>query len=349
MVKKVMKRPKSPAHYRRAVILKMKHEGAINAEVANFLEVTTRTVSNILERYRESGLDTALNDEPRVGRPIIVDGNTRAVIVAIVCSEPPDGFDRWSLELLKEQVNDCLEKAISKESIRVVLKEHDLKPWKQKMWCIPELNAEYIERMESILNLYSTPHGERSPLVCIDEKPILLHADKRSPILMEEGKCKKVDYEYKRNGTANAFVSVEPQTGKYGIRITENRSGREFAKFLASVERKYKDHRKISLVMDNLNTHKEKSLTDMYGEKEGKRIWNRFKIYFTPKHGSWLNQAEIAIGLYARQCLGESRIQEIETLRKKSAAWVRYINGRELKIDWTFTSEKAQIKFGYST
>ena len=215
------------------------------------------------------------------------------------------------------------------------------------MWCIPELNDEYVSRMEAILDLYSSQHECSAPLVCIDEKPIVLHGDKKSPLLMEPGQLKKVDYEYIRNGTANAFVSVEPQTGEYSVRITEKRTAREFAKFLGSLERKYASCKHISLVMDNLNTHKLKSLVEMYGEEEGERIWKRFRVFYTPKHGSWLNQAEIAIGLYSRQCLGESRIPDIETLRRKTAAWCRYVNQKKIKIDWKFTTEKARLKFRY--
>ena len=134
---------------------------------------------------------------------------------------------------------------------------------------------------------------------------------------MKEGRVRRMDYEYKRKGVANVFMGLEPKKGVFQTRVTENRTGREFAKYLSFIERKYSKSSRIDLVMDNLNTHRQGSLISLYGEKKGMRIWNRFEVHYTPSHGSWLNQAEIAIGMYSRQCLGHSRIGDIKDLRKK--------------------------------
>ena len=149
----------------------------------------------------------------------------------------------------------------------------------------------------------------------------------------------------KRTGTANVFCAVLPQEGVYINRVTKRRTSSDFAKFLASIERKFSDSRKIILVMDNLNTHNKSSLVEFYGEKEGKRIWDKFDVYYTPTHGSWLNQAEIAINMYSRQCLGKSRIPTIEGLRKKTKFWNHSVNSKGVTIKWKFDRKKACEKF----
>ena len=180
-------------------------------------------------------------------------------MVAIICSRPPEGFDRWTLELIQEKVKkDKYANDISKESIRLILKEHDLKPWQQESWCVPELNDEFIERMEDVLEVYERKPNPDEPLVCIDEKPIQLLEGVRPDSGLSCGSIKKVDYEYKRNGTCNTFCAVEPHSGVYYNKVTERRTGKDFAKFMASIERKYVDAKKIVLVMDNLNIHTKK-------------------------------------------------------------------------------------------
>lgn len=332
----------------RAHALNMRDKGAAIIEVADYLELTPRTVINICSTYREYGVERAVQDDPRPGRPIEIDDRTKCKIVATVCSDPPEGFDRWTLDLIKERVEkDGIVESIGRETVRLILKEHDLKPWQQEMWCVPELNDEFIERMEDVLDVYQMPYDPKKPVVCLDEKPVVLHGDTRESIPMKEGQPKRVDYEYVRNGSANMFVAVEPLMGTYINRATETRNAAEFAKFMDSVERKYSDASKIVLIMDNLSTHKEKSLVDYYGEKEGRKLWQRFEVHYTPKHGSWLNQAEIAIGMYQRQCLGDTRIPDMKTLRKKSNAWNKVVNRKKVIINWRFTKTDARDKFNY--
>ena len=268
--------------------------------------------------------------------------------MATVCSDPPEGFDRWTLELLKEQVvQRGVVENVSHESIRMVLKEHDLKPWQQQSWCVPNLDEKYIERMESILELYARTDNERYPLLCLDEKPIQLLDHARPPSGLAPSKPKRVDYEYKRKGTCNVFCAVRPQQGYYIAKVTERRTAKDFAQFMEELADEYPDAQRIQLVMDNLNTHEEKSLTDYFGQDKGAKIWKRFEVHYTPPHGSWLNQAEIAINIYARQCLGKSRIPNIDLLKKKTKAWVRAVNRKIVKIKWTFTKERAKEKFNY--
>jgi len=348
-IKEIIRKGKNDARViYRAHVLNLRSKGYTFIEVANILEITSKTAFNVEQNYEEGGLEKALYDDPRPGQPIVVDDRVKSHIVATVCSDPPEGFDRWTLSLLQEEItkNGILD-SISLESIRIVLQEDDLKPWKQASWCIPKLDAEFIERMEDVLNVYERPFDKNKPVICIDEKSIQLLDDVRPPSGIEPGKSKRVDFEYQRNGTCNIFCAVEPLVGKYINDVTERRTAEDFAKFCSSLESQYYQAEKIVLIMDNLNTHKLKSLTDLYGEEEGERIWDRFEVHYTPKHGSWLNQAEIAINMYARQCLGKSRIPDIESLKKKTKAWNNYVNEKKVTINWRFSTKDARTKFKY--
>jgi transposase len=340
-----------PRVIKRANILNCLHLGYGSTEIADILNVDRKTVTNVGNAYLDGGLDAALYDDERSGRPIDFDDRERSRIIAMVCSEPPDGTYRWTLDLIADeaQKRGLIDGTISREQVRIILQEHDLKPWQEKMWCIGELDEEYIQKMEDVLDVYERSYDEKKPVVCIDEKPVPLIADTRDRIFPQgPGDILKKDYEYERNGSVNVFCGVEPKAGVYINTVTENRSGSEFAKFIKSVSLKYESADKIILVMDNLSTHKEKSLTDYYGEEEGKRIWSRFEVHYTPKHGSWLNQAEIAIGMYSRQCLGDGRIGTIENLKFQTKAWSKRTNKKKIKIQWRFTKKKARKSFGYA-
>jgi hypothetical protein len=237
---------------------------------------------------------------------------------------------------------------ISKEKIRIILKEHHLKPWREKMWCIPKLDAEYIERMEDVLDTYEKPYNGNEPVVCLDEKPVQLLADSRSlRPAKKSGDITKRDYEYKRCGTANVFCGIEPKAGKHFTKVTTDRKGPALAQMLADIDSAYPTATTIHLVMDNLNTHRIKSCVTLLGEEKGTALWNRFTVHYTPKHASWLDQAEIEIGIYSSQCLGKTRTPSIEELIKKSTAWNMAVNEKQLKINWGFTKSDARRKFKY--
>ena len=175
----------------------------------------------------------------------------------------------------------------------------------------------------------------------------LLDGERREALPMIEGQPKRVDYEYVRNGSANVFCAVEPKIGRYINSVTPTRSGAEFSNFLQEVASQYADATKITLVMDNLSTHKKNSLVQFLGEEKASVLWDRFDVHYTPKHASWLNQAEIAIGMYQRQCLGSSRIPDIKLLRKRTASWNRVLNNKMTIIKWTFSKDDAREKFDY--
>jgi DDE superfamily endonuclease len=215
------------------------------------------------------------------------------------------------------------------------------------MWCVPELTDEYISKMEDVLEVYERPYDPEEPVVCLDEKPVTLHAEVRSFSPAVPGREARRDSEYERRGTANIFCAVEPKVGRHFTYPTPDRSAVEFAHVVFKLAMEYPDATTIHLVLDNLNIHRRKSLTDLLGEQVGGEVWDRFTVHHTPTHGSWLNQAEIEIGLLARQCLGSRRIPDLKTLRKEVRAWNRDANRRQIKINWKFDRKAARRQLGY--
>ena len=215
------------------------------------------------------------------------------------------------------------------------------------MWCVAELDDEYIDHMEDVLERYEKPYDPAEPVICLDEKPVTLHADVRPSTPAEPGREARRDSEYERCGTANVFCAVEPKAGRHFTFPTPDRSGVEFAQAMAELACQYPNAATIHLVLDNLSSHSRKSLTELYGEEFGGEIWGRFTVHYTPKHGSWLNQAEIEIGLFTRQCLGKRRIPDLDTLRRQTKAWNSRMNRDRVKINWNFDRKAARQKFGY--
>jgi len=161
------------------------------------------------------------------------------------------------------------------------------------MWCVAELNEEYIAKMEDVLEVYERPYNPKEPVVCLDEKPVTLHADVRPALPAKPGRETRQDNEYERRGTANLFCAVEPKAGRHFTFATPDRSAPEFVKVAVDLALRYPAAKTIHLIVDNLNIHRRKSLTDLLGDEIGAEVWDRFTIHYTPTHGSWLNQAEI--------------------------------------------------------
>jgi hypothetical protein len=215
------------------------------------------------------------------------------------------------------------------------------------MWCVADLNEAYIAKMEDVLERYEHPYDPKEPVVCLDEKPITLHADVRPASPAVPGREARRDNEYERRGTANVFCAVEPKAGRHFTFPTPDRSAFQFAQVIFHLAMQYPEAATIHLVMDNLNIHRRKSVTDLYGAEVGGEIWDRFTVHYTPTHGSWLNQAEIEIGIFSRQCLGTRRIPDLKTLRREVRSWNRRMNRARIKINWKFDRKTARRKFGY--
>jgi len=201
-----------------------------------------------------------------------------------------------------------------------------------------------VADMENVLDTYKLPYNEKFPVVCMDESPKQLVKETRKSINMGPGREKRIDYEYERCGTCNIFIANEPLQGKRFVEITERKTKKEWALFTKRISDEYfKNAEKIRLVMDNLNTHSPGSLYEVFKPEEARRIMDRFEFVYTPKHGSWLNMAEIELNVLHGQCLSR-RIDDIETVRKEVTAWQRERNNKVAKINWQFKTEDARIK-----
>jgi hypothetical protein len=212
---------------------------------------------------------------------------------------------------------------------------------------VADLDDDYIAKMEDVLETYERPYDPEQPVLCLDEKPVTLHADVRPTSLAQPGREARRDNEYERCGTANIFCAVEPKMGRHFTFPTPDRSGFEFAQVAVRLALAYPAAKTIHLVMDNLSSHRQKSLAAVFGAEMAAEVWERFTVHYTPTHGSWLNQAEIEIGIFSRQCLGKRRIPDLKTLRREAKAWNRRMNRDRIKIDWKFDRRTARRKFGY--
>ena len=210
------------------------------------------------------------------------------------------------------------------------------------MWCIPTLDAPYITRMNDLLDLYAKPHDPEEPVVCLDEKSKQLIADVRPSLPVAPGQGQRVDCHYKRHGTQNIFVAVEPKAGRRTTRVTQRRQRQDYAQFLTEVLAQYPDATKVHIIHDNLNIHAPEKLPAFFLQTPA--LLAKAVFHPTPVHASWLNQAELEIGAMDRQCL-DRRIPDAVTLRREVDAWTAERNQRGVQIRWTFTREKAEVKF----
>lgn len=201
--------------------------------------------------------------------------------------------------------------------------------------------------MEDVLRVYARPHDRSQPVVCLDERPVVLHSAKRFGRSIAPGKSAHTDYEYKRHGTANAYCIVEPLTGRRLTHATARRTYREFAQALTRIAHRYRNAKTIHLVVDNLNVHSEKACLATYGSVHGSALWRRFTVHFTPKHGSWLNAAEMEVSLLSRQCLGTRRISSLAAFKREVDVWSRDADKKRHPIKWKFRVSDARKKFRY--
>ena len=212
------------------------------------------------------------------------------------------------------------------------------------MWCIGELTAEYRKRMYDLLELYARPYDAREPVICLDEKSKQLLRETRRPLPAEPATVRKEDYEYERAGTCNIFVAVEPRGQRRIAQVTDRRTKVDFVSFVCRMLRNgYCGARKVHLVLDNLNTHMRESFEEVLGMKTAATLLRRIQFHYTPKHASWLNMAEIEIGVLQRQCLARCAAEQA-TLAAEVAAWQRRRNTDRCGIEWTFTRRDADRK-----
>lgn len=225
------------------------------------------------------------------------------------------------------------------------VKKNELKPWLKEQWCIPPKgNAAFVYHMEEVLSVYQRPYDERFPQVCLDELSKQLLKDPREPLPVRPGEVEKQDYEYEREGVCNVFVACEPLAGKRVTKTTQRRTKVDWAEFVRElIEVHYPQAEKIVLVQDNLNTHLPASFYEAFPPEEAWRLAQRLEIHYTPKHGSWLNMAEIEIAILERNALSR-RLPDEAALRQQVSAVETERNQQHRGIAWQFTSRDARVK-----
>jgi hypothetical protein len=213
------------------------------------------------------------------------------------------------------------------------------------MWGIPpEHSGEFVAHMEDILEVYQTPYDPQVPLVCMDEQPVQLIKETRQPLPAAPGQPEKVDYEYERNGTANIFLFTEPLQGTRHVHVTEQRTAVDWATEIRDLlEVRYPEATRVRLVCDNLNTHGMGSLYEAFPPEQAHRLASRLEIHHTPKHGSWLNIAEIELSALTMQCL-DRRLPDMATLIEETKQWEQRRNESQKGVDWQFSTQDARIK-----
>lgn len=332
---------------KRAQVLLAADQGYQDKDIAELVGVGTSTVYRTKKRFVERPFEVVLDDEPRPGGSRKLTGKEEALLVATACSKPPKGRARWTMQLLADAfVSMTDHSSLSGETVRRRLGEKKIKPWQQKMWCIPNIDAEYVARMEDVLDLYSDEPGPDDPVVCFDESPVQLIGEARVPIAASPGKPARIDYEYRRNGTANLFVFLNAHKPWRHVKVTDHRESGDFAECMRDlVDVHYPDAERIRVVLDNLSTHTEAAVYRTFPPDEARRILRRLEFHFVPKHASWLNMVEIEIGVMKKQCL-DRRIGERSVLCRELAAWEHARNRDNAQIDWLFTVDKARKKMG---
>src|SRR5450432_1085570 len=332
---------------KRAQILLAADARSPDQAIAINIGVGTSTVYRTKQRFVEEGLEQALSESPRPGVPRKLDASDESLLIAVACSRPPGGRAKWTMQLLAdEMVRLTVHDTLSDETIRRRLAEMPLKPWQEKMWCIPEINAEYVARMEDVLQLYAEIPDPRRPVVCFDETPRQLIGEARVPVPTEPGRRARFDYEYRRNGTANVFMFLDAHRPWRHAKVTERRTNIDFAKCMRDlVDTHYPKADLIKVVLDNLSTHSAAALYEAFHPEEARRILRRLEFHYTPKHASWLNMVEIEIGVLVSQCL-DRRIPDMKDLTCEVAAWTRARNASGARVRWMFGIDQARQKLG---
>lgn len=205
-----------------------------------------------------------------------------------------------------------------------------------------EANAEFVCAMEQVLQVYQRPYDPSNPVVCMDESPCQLIGETRKPFRDAHG-VEHADYEYVRNGVASVFVAFEPLAGRRLIRVRDTHKGEDFVAFMREVARMHPQAAKVTVILDNLSTHKKSAFYNFLPPQDAKALADRFEFVYTPKHGSWLNMAEIELRILKKQCLSK-RMPDKETMQEQVEAWVADKNNKAEKADWQFTIDKARTK-----
>ena len=315
--------------------------------ISEALDVSIPTIERVRKRFVFEGFEAVLKPHrPHRSYSRKLDGEQEARVIAVVCSSPPEGYARWSLRLLAERIVQLkIIDTISHETIRQMLDANALKPWRKQEWCIPpQANAEFVYHMEDILDVYHRPVNPHRPVVCFDESPEQLVRETRHALPMQTGGPARYDYEYQREGVANLFMFFAPLQNWRCVKVTERRTQVDWAHCMRDlVDIHFPHAEKIVLVQDQLNTHAPASLYQVFPPTEAKRILDRLEFHSTPKHGSWLNMAEIELSVLNRQCLNRC-ISSHMHLSRETETWALERNQKQATVNWQFAAPDARIR-----
>lgn len=332
---------------RAIVLLKLDHAQSDIRQLSQLLDISSNTINNILSDYQVRGVE-CVHRKKRKTPPVAskITGDVEAHLIALACHTPPEGYCKWSLRLLSErmvQMNYIDE--ISHTTVGAVLRKNHLKPHLVEEWCIPEeQSADFVACMEDVLEVYSRPYDEKYPVVCMDEKPLQLLGEARKGHRKSNGAMIQ-DSEYVRNGTCSIFLFTEPLVGYRHAVALEHRTKQDWAKQMKWLaDTVYPNVEKIIMVCDNLNTHNKSSFYETFPPSEALRLTKRFEFHYTPKHGSWLDIAEIELAALSKQCLGKRRIDNLVELNSELEKWHTDRNLKQKGVDWQFSTDNARIK-----
>lgn len=329
-----------------ARILLKANDGWQDHEISDALDVSVPTVERVRRQFVFEGFEACLKS--RRSKRVYsrkLDGEQEARVTVLVCSSPPQGYARWSLRLLADRVVQLkIVDTISHETIRKFLDNNILKPWLRDEWCIPAANAEFVYHMEDVLDVYKRPFDPIHPLVCFDESPEQLVSETRKALPMQPGKPERYDYEYHREGVANLFMFCAPLQNWRFVKVTARRTKADWAECMRElVDVHFPQAEKIVIVQDQLNTHSPACLYEVFAPEEAKRILDHLEFHSTPKHGSWLNMAEIELSVLNRQCLNRC-IPSQTVLIQETQTWASERNEKQATVNWQFTTKDARIK-----
>lgn len=330
-----------------ARILLKAGDGWTDQQISEALDVSVPTIERVRRHFVEEGVPQALSPRPtRRKYQHLMDGVQEAHLLALACRQPPPGHRRWSLRLLaSEMVRLEYIEAVSHATVHQVMQDNELKPWLKEEWCIPpKQNAEFVYYMEDVLEVYQRPADPRWPLICFDETPVQLVSETRQPIPAQPGQPERYDYEYRREGTANLFLFFAPLLNWRHIKVTPQRTQTDWAMCMEElVHQHFPNAEGCVLVQDQLNTHTPASLYATFPPAKARHLLDRLELHFTPKHGSWLNMAEIEFSVLSRQCLN-GYIPDRDLLAAETLAWETERNTNQATVDWRFATADARIK-----
>jgi len=316
--------------------------------IAQACDVSIPTIERVRKAFVTKGLDVALYRRPVQGRSPRrkLDGRQQAHLIAVTCSPPPEGQERWTLALLASRLVELqIVDTIARETVRTTLHHNQLKPWLKREWKIPpKANASFVAQMEDVLDVYARAFDPKHPLVCFDETNKEQHSEVETPLPLIAGQPQRYESTYERNGVSNLFMFFAPLHNWRHVKVTDRRTKADWAQCMKElVDVHFPDAERIVVVLDNLSTHTPAALYSTFAPEEAKRIWDRLELHYTPKHGSWLNMAEIELSVLARQCL-KRRIPDQSSLIREVAAWQIRRNNKQATVHWRFTTADARIK-----